>query len=214
MKDCKDCKYFNGYDYDDGTPECDYEGGYEACPYCCEGDVEKDKCKITLDIPDITTFIKHTVANTVHKAVYDMIDICVKSMVKDKIEDIAEAYVKESLKKVVDDEIKAYMQKEITIGGGWREPDRKLNRNEYLAECTAKVIDEKLNPEKVADIVRNYCQRTIDDNVERIKVAVNTGIKTQFDETTRKALSDNVVSMLMAGDTYKRLSDSMERILK
>lgn len=41
MKDCKDCKYFNGYDYDDGTPECDYEGGYEACPYCCEGDVEK-----------------------------------------------------------------------------------------------------------------------------------------------------------------------------
>lgn len=120
----------------------------------------------------------------------------------------------EKLKKVVDDEIKAYMQKEITIGGGWREPDRKLSRNEYLAECTAKVIDEKLNPEKVADIVRNYCQRTIDDNVERIKVAVNTGIKTQFDETTRKALSDNVVSMLMAGDTYKRLSDSMERILK
>jgi hypothetical protein len=214
MKDCKDCKYFNGYDYDDGTPECDYEGGYEACPYCCEGDVEKDKCKITLDMPDITTFIKHTVANTVHKAVYDMIDICVKSMVKDKIEDIAEAYVKESLKKVVDDEIKAYMQKEITIGGGWREPERKPSRNEYLAECTAKVIDEKLNPEKVADIVRNYCQRTIDDNVASIKVAVNTGIKTQFDETTRKALSDNVVSMLMAGNTYKRLSDSMERILK
>jgi len=143
-----------------------------------------------------------------------MIDICVKSMVKDKIEDIAEAYVKESLKKVVDDEIKAYMQKEITIGGGWCEPERKLSRNEYLAECTAKVIDEKLNPEKVADIVRNYCQRTIDDNVASIKVAVNTGIKTQFDETTRKALSDNVVSMLMAGDTYKRLSDSMERILK
>lgn len=124
------------------------------------------------------------------------------------------ALPEEKLKKVVDDEIKAYMQKEITIGGGWREPDRKLSRNEYLAECTAKVIDEKLNPEKVADIVRNYCQRTIDDNVERIKVAVNTGIKTQFDETTRKALSDNVVSMLMAGDTYKRLSDSMERILK
>lgn len=111
MKDCKDCKYFNGYDYDDGTPECDYEGGYEACPYCCEGDAEKDKCKITLDMPDITTFIKHTVANTVHKAVYDMIDICVKSMVKDKIEDIAEAYVKESLKKVVDDEIKGLYAK-------------------------------------------------------------------------------------------------------
>lgn len=216
MKDCKECEceYFNGYDCDDGTPHCDYDGGYNNCPYCYEGDVEEDKCKITLDVPDITTFIKHTVENTVRKAVYEMIDNCIKSTVKSEIEDKAKAYVNESLKKVIDDEIKAYMQKEITIGGGWREPERKLSRNEYLAECTAKVIDEKLNPEKVTDIVRNYCQRTIDDNVERLKVAVNTGVKTQFDETTRKALSDNVVSMLMAGDTYKRLSDSMGRLLK
>lgn len=214
MKDCENCKYCNGFDYDDGTPNCTCEGGMGGCPYNDEGKVKEEEFKITLDIPNITDYIKHTVKNTVDNAVRDMIEDCVKKMVKEKIEDTAEAYVEESLKKVVDDEIKAYMQKEITIGGGWREPERKLSRNEYLAECTAKVIDEKLNPEKVTDMVRNYCQRTIDDNVERLKVAVNTGIKTQFDETTRKALSDNVVSMLMAGDTYKRLSDSMERILK
>ena len=29
MKDCKDCEFFNGYDYSDGTPHCDCEGGYE-----------------------------------------------------------------------------------------------------------------------------------------------------------------------------------------
>lgn len=165
-------------------------------------------------MPDIKTYIKHTIENTLIKTTRAMIDECVRTIVKKKIEEQAKVYVNESLKKVVDDEIKAYMQKEITIGGGWREPERKLSRNEYLAECTAKVIDEKLNPEKIADIVRNYCQRTIDDNIGRIKAAVNTGIKAQFDETTRKALSDNVVSMLMAGDTYKKLSDSMGRILK
>ena len=33
MKDCKNCKYFCGYDYSDGTPICEHNGGYEACPY-------------------------------------------------------------------------------------------------------------------------------------------------------------------------------------
>lgn len=214
MKDCEKCKYFDGYDCDDDTPYCNCDGGYENCPYNDSGDAKADECKLVLDMPDIKTYIKHTIENTLIKTTRAMIDECVRTIVKKKIEEQAKVYVNESLKKVVDDEIKAYMQKEITIGGGWSEPERKLSRNEYLAECTAKVIDEKLNPEKIADIVRNYCQRTIDDNVGRIKAAVNTGIKTQFDETTRKALSDNVVSMLMAGDTYKRLSDSMERILK
>lgn len=36
MKDCKDCKYFEGYDYSDGTPCCIYNNG-EACPYNVEG---------------------------------------------------------------------------------------------------------------------------------------------------------------------------------
>ena len=26
MKECKNCEFFNGYDYDDGTPLCSYEG--------------------------------------------------------------------------------------------------------------------------------------------------------------------------------------------
>lgn len=47
MKECRECNYFNGYNYDDGTPICDYDGGYENCPYwepfqgvCCNGDSE------------------------------------------------------------------------------------------------------------------------------------------------------------------------------
>lgn len=214
MKSCKDCEYFDGYNYDNGIFDCNYDGGYNNCPYCCEGDVEEDKCKITLDMPDIMTFIKHTVSNTVEKAVYDMINECVKSIVKDEIEETAKAYVNESLKKVIDNEIKTYMDKDITIGGGWREPNRTMSRNEYLAECTSKAIEEKLNPTNIVELVGNYCKNTIEKEVNNIKDAVNRGIKTQFDETTRKALSDNVVSMLMAGDTYKRLSDSMERMLK
>lgn len=214
MKDCKDCEYFNGYDYDDGTPHCDHDGGYNNCPYCYEGDVEEDKCKITLDMPDITTFIKHTVENTVRKAVYEMIDNCIKSTVKGEIEDKAKAYVEESLKKAVDDEIKAYMQKDITVGGGWSEPERKMSRNDYLNECTAKVVESQLSAKKISETVIDYCKGTIDRFARDVKDDVNYKIKNTFDNATKQALSENVVTMLMAGDTYKRLSDSMGRVLK
>lgn len=214
MKDCENCEYCNGFDYDDGTPDCTCEGGMGGCPYNDEGKIKEDKFKITLDIPNITDYIKHTVRNTVDNAVRDMIEDCVKKMVKEKIEDTAEAYVEESLKKVVDDEIKAYMQKDITVGGGWSEPERKMSRNDYLSECTAKVIESELSPKKISSTVNEYCKDTIERYVRNLKDDVNRGVKNMFDETTRKALSENVVTMLMAGDTYKRLSDSMGRILK
>lgn len=30
MKSCEDCKYFDGYDYLDGTPYCNYEDCFHA----------------------------------------------------------------------------------------------------------------------------------------------------------------------------------------
>lgn len=36
MKDCNECEFFGGYGHDDGTPNCEYEGGYEFCPFNCE----------------------------------------------------------------------------------------------------------------------------------------------------------------------------------
>ena len=36
MKECTECKYFNGWDYYDGTPNCEYKGGYEQCPLLTE----------------------------------------------------------------------------------------------------------------------------------------------------------------------------------
>lgn len=211
MKDCENCKYCDGFDYDDGTPDCTCKNG---CPYNDEGEIKEDKFKITLDIPNITDYIKHTVKNTVDNAVRDMIEDCVKKMVKEKIEDTAEAYVEESLKKVVDDEIKAYMQKDITVGGGWSEPERKMSRNDYLSECTAKVVESQLSAKKISETVIDYCKGTIDRFARDVKDDVNYKIKNTFDNATKQALSENVVTMLMSGETYQKLSDSMGRILK
>lgn len=215
MKECKDCEYFEGsYDYSDGTPDCSYDGGYEDCPYNCQGTVNRDELKITLDMPEITAFIKHTVQNTVHTSVYQMIEVQVKQIVDSDIKELTKKYVEESLRKCIDYEIKSYMGKEITIGGGWYEPKRTMSRNEYLAECVSTTLDKKLESEQIKKIVTDYCSREITSKVDALKDDVNRGIKNTFDAETRKALSDNVVTVLMAGDTYQRLSDSMGRLLK
>lgn len=214
MKECKDCEYFDGYNYDDGTPKCCYSDGYENCPYCQEGEVKEDKFKIILDIPDITKFIKHTVTNTVEKSVLSIIIDQVNDIIKEEIKNIANEYVEESLKKAIDSEIASFMKKDITIGGGWREPERKISRETYLSECVESILKDKLSPEQTKKIVTEYCSNAISSNIDRLKNDINRGIKNNFDETTRKALSENVVSMLMAGDTYQRLSSSMERLLK
>lgn len=214
MKECKDCEYFNGYDHSDGTPICEYDGGYEMCPYNCEGKVKEEEFKIILDIPEINDFIKYTVQNTVHSSVYKMIECQVKSVVDKEITDAAKKYVDEALRKSIDKEISAYMQRDITIGGGWASPERTMPRETYLSECISKALDEKLEPEEIKKIVTESCRSAIDCKLAAIKNDINNGIKRNFDEATRKALSDNVVTMLMAGDTYQRLSNSMGNLLK
>ena len=49
MKECKDCEYFEeGYDSSDGTPYCSHDGGYEYCPYNCQGTVIGTSLKLHL----------------------------------------------------------------------------------------------------------------------------------------------------------------------
>lgn len=214
MKDCENCKYCDGFDYDDGTPDCTCEGGAGSCPYNDSGDISKDEFKITLDIPDVNDYIKHTVENTVERAIYSIIDKYVRETVRSEIEQTAKVYVEKSLEKAVDDEIKAYMQEDITIGDSWSSSKRTLSRNDYLSECTAKAVESGLSSKNIAQTVTDYCESTINKFARNLKEEVNSKIRDKFDETTRKALSDNVVTMLMAGDTYKKLSDSMGRILE
>jgi hypothetical protein len=214
MKNCEKCEYCEGIDYYDGTPNCTCEGGASSCPYNDSGDISKNEFKITLDIPNVNDYIKHTVENTVERAIYNIIDKYVRETVRSEIEQAAKVYAEKSLEKAVDDEIKAYMQKDITIGDCWSSSKRTLSRNDYLSECTAKAVESGLSSEKITKTVTDYCGTTINKLVRNLKEDINFKIKDMFDETTRKALSENVVTMLMAGDTYKKLSDSMGRILE
>lgn len=214
MKDCKDCDYFGGYDYTDGTPDCSFKGGYENCPYNRAGSAKENNFKITLDMPEINEFINHTISNTLHDAVYNMIDNQVHNIVKDNIKDIAKSYAEEKLKSTIDDEIASFMKKDVTIGGGWNEPTKTISREQFLSDTISKELEKKFDNSVAANIVHNYCESAIASAIDKLKRDVNNKIKSTFDEETRRALSDNIIQVLMAGDTFQRLSDSMGRLIK
>ena len=214
MKDCKDCDYFGGYDYTDGTPDCSFKGGYENCPYNRAGSAKENNFKITLDMPEINEFINHTISNTLHDAVYNMIDNQVHNIVKDNIKDIAKSYAEKKLKSTIDDEIASFMKKDVTIGGGWNELAKTISREQFLSDTISKELEKKFDNSVAANIVHNYCESAIASAIDKLKRDVNNKIKSTFDEETRRALSDNIIQVLMAGDTFQRLSDSMGRLIK
>ena len=76
MKECKQCEFFDGYDYSDGTPICTYEEngkcGYEYCPYNDCADVKKQGMKIEIDAGFMHDYILHTMKNTIENQAYSV----------------------------------------------------------------------------------------------------------------------------------------------
>lgn len=217
MKDCRECEFFEGYDYSDGTPCCSYSengcSGYEYCPYNDSTTVRKDGIKIEIDAGFMHDYILHTLRNTIEGTACNIARQEVKTLVTEDIKKKVIAEIDSQTKSIVEKEIESFMAKDITIGGGWREPERKLTRQQYLAETIEKTLESKFKH----DAIKSYAEKEVEGAIRtferKLKDQINESIKTCFNEATRQTLTDNVVAMLMCNDTYKRLSESMQNFL-
>ena len=217
MKYCKDCEYFEGYDYSDGTPHCSYsEGdgkGYEYCPYNDCSQVKNKGMKIEIDAGFMHDYILHTLKNTIDGTACAIARQEVKALINEDIRKKVIAEVESQTKSIVEEEIKNFMAKDITIGGGWCEPERTLTRQQYLAETIEKELEKKFKNDAIKSYAEREAKSAIDVFERKLKDELNAKIKTCFNEATRQTLTDNVVQMLMCNDTYKRLADSMSNFL-
>lgn len=213
MKECKECEYFYGYDYSDGTPKCDYEGGYENCPYCDSAEIKNNGVKIEIDSGFMTDYIRHTLTNTIENYAVVIAQNEIKNLVTSEIKEKVLSEMDDQIKTVIEREISDFMKKQITVGGGWSEPERKLTRTEYLSEIIEKELRNKFKSDPLKKYADDMVMSAINSYDRKLKDQINTGIKTYFNEATRQVLTENVVSMLMCNDTYKKLSDSMQNFL-
>ena len=217
MKDCRDCEFFEGYDYSDGTPHCSYEEngnkGYEYCPYNDTTSIKNKGIKIEIDTGFMHDYILHTLKNTIENKACYIASLEVKNIVKDNIKQRVIEEIESQIHKVVEKEIEIFMQNEITIGGGWSEPERKLTRQQYLAETIEKELSSKFKSNALKSYAEDEVEKAIRNFGIKLKDEINSSIKDCFNDVTRQTLTDNVVQMLMCNDTYKRLSDSMNNFL-
>lgn len=213
MKECKDCEFFNGYDYDDGTPLCEYDGGYENCPYNDEGKTINNGMKIEIDTGFMHDYIKHTLKNAIEGKAVSIAQGEIKNLITDELREKVIEEIERQLKDVVSSAIADFMGKDITIGGGWAEPERTLTREQYLAETIEKELSLKFKSDTLRDYAKRETEKAINTYDKALRDDINKGIRNYFDAATREVLTQNIVSMLMDNDTYQKLSNSMNTFL-
>lgn len=213
MKECKDCEFFCGYDYSDGTPNCDNEGGYENCPYNDYSEVKNKGINIVIDSGFMHDYILHTMKNTIENEANHIAVNEIKNLVTSEIKQSVMEEMHSSVKIVIENAICEFMKNEITVGGGWSEPERKVTRQQYLSEIIEKELADRFKKDILSSYAAKEIKSAIDVYARKLRDQINVGIKTYFDAATRQTLTDNVVQMLMNNDTYKKLSDSMKTFL-
>lgn len=122
MKDCRDCKYFAGWDDSDGTPYCEYEKGIENCPYDNETEIKNNGVKIEVDTGFMQDYIYHTLKNTTEREIraiaQEEIESIITEELKDKILEDMRAQIKDvvsnSISETIEDELKDRFKKSRT----------------------------------------------------------------------------------------------------
>lgn len=213
-KECRECDHFNGWNDDDGTPYCEVDGGYEKCPYNdLAPTFRKNKSVIQIDVEFFTEYIRDTIHNTFESEAHEIAVREIEKIVEDEYRSVVKSLTVEAVKQIVDRQVSEFMAGDITVGGGWAEPTRTLPRNEYLAELVQKKLEEALSKNNTIEYAKKAASEEIEKFARRCRDSINAGIKQRFDETMRQTLTDNVVNLLMASDTFAGLASSVERLL-
>ncbi len=211
MKECTECEYFDGYNRDDGTPICEYDGGYEECPYAEEGTTDQIESKVivTIDKDDLNTRIISAFQNSISNHVRSAVSNIVEAEYGKRIREITT----ETMQNKISEHVETFLQQPIEIGGGWREKSRTLTRDEFLSETIQKNLDGKFDEEKLSKSIAESIKNSIDKFSLGVKTDINFKVKNMFDDAMKQNLTDSIVSMLMDNDTYKRLSGSMKSLI-
>lgn len=210
MRDCKNCDSFEGYD-EDGYPVCELGDG---CPYNDEADVKEDDCglRMEIDTTQFTEYLRNTMANTSTSAAERVINKTITTIVTDTYTDEIKKMTRDAMQQIVSQQVQEYMNGPITIGGGWREPERTLSRTEYLTECIQENL-KSVDQEKIKSMAENIARDYLVKFSRNLKNDINRDIQKMFDDATRQTLTASVVDMLMTNDTYQKLSTSMSKLL-
>ena len=140
--------------------------------------------------------------------------------------------IKNSVFKITEDLVREIYENEIIkIGGGWGTDPKEYTIKQFIMEQIKDSFQDgevkvkrkdrygDLRTEKVSftDWVTSECvtsevQKHVDAQMKATRDEINRKVKEIFDDSTRKMLSENVMSILMANDTYRKIESNISCI--
>lgn len=201
--------------------------------------VEEQKMIIEFDTTNFANGIMVAVAGRVKQELYKEIVNEIKNECLEDIKEKIQLQTGEIIRGIINDFME---NEKVTIGGSgiWDEtPKEELTLMQYAKRCVKDII-EKQKFETVVAIeedrygrgrykaktekwtfdeylqahlgIDNEVKAYLDKEIEEIRKEINKNVKTAFDESTRAMLSQAVLNVLMANDTYKKIEGSIASI--
>lgn len=197
-----------------------------------------ENIKIEFDTVNFTKGIVSAVVSQLKEQLYKEI---VKEIKKECLEDVKEKILLQT-HEIIRETIDEFMENDkVTIGGNgiWDdEPKEELTLKQYSKRCIKKVIEEQKFT-VITGIEKNrynnqytvkkedwtfdsYLQSKLgigndvkaylDTEVDKVRKQINNEVKEIFDESTKSMLSQSVLNILMANDTYGKIEKNIASI--
>lgn len=204
------------YDYDD---EEEYEGDEEPVEKAMS---KVEGAKITVQVE--TEILKRTIVEELHAELFTSLKATVLAEAKAEIipalKDEIVNHTHEIVKGMIDD---IYKNEKITVGGGWDEKQEELTFEQFVKREIKKIIQKGKFEDKrgystsfedyfTKECVNSDIERFMSKNVDEMRKSINSKLQTLFDQQTKNLLSDTVLKVLMASDTYQNIENSVKRL--
>lgn len=203
-------------DYEPSEEELDEMDGKEST----ETEFDFKNLQINFDVENFAKGIATAVKSTLKK---EIIAELKKSVLQDLKDDI-----QKNIATMSEEIVRDVYENEKVILGGWGEEKQEITVRQYLLnEIKSSFKDGKFitkekdgwgNVETKEVSIERYInskidfsaiQKDIDREVDSMRKDINSRIKEMFDTSTRQMLSDNVLQVLMANETYQKIQSNI-----
>lgn len=181
--------------------------------------------KIEYDMEDMVLGIMEAVKEELKPEIAEEIRAEIKSGIKSEIMNKVKEQIPDDtsvwLKGIMED---IYNTEIIKVGGGWNEDTKEYTLKEYVIEQIKNRIvnnncgsQDRYSKITFNEWFRDECvdsdiKKIIDREIRTIRDDVNSKVKDMFDNSTKQMLSETVLNVLMANDTYKKIESNIGSI--
>lgn len=189
--------------------------------------------KVTLELDNLENIVQTTLEKNLENVVKEQIADIVKKTADNLIKDTINTQVSKNFQHFVDEYITT---KKIKVGGSYwdNEPEQEYTVEQYIKQQLKEKLDSKKLKLKQMDSYgrytnnyeevsfETYISRQFDPNemikkeldafMDDIRKQVNTTMKEIFDNSTKSMLSNAVLSILSANDTYRQIENNIKCI--